>query len=108
MLKAQGGGSKLLRRARAAWCRMSARVELTLAMLRRQTIELGLEISADDRVGEANAARLLKFHGDPLRRMRGEGTGPVHCRVGVGGSKISYRLIDLATWIERRRELSTT
>ena len=82
------------------------RLELTLRLLRRKVKENVLPISADERVSEVVAAGLLLLHPDTLRRLRGEGSGPMHFKIGVGGSKVSYRLIDLAIWLEGRREIS--
>jgi hypothetical protein len=81
-----------------------ARIELTLALLRRRAIDDGFTVSADDRVSEANAARLLELHGDTLAQKRKEGCGPISYGIGLGRAKVSYRLVDIAVWIESRRE----
>jgi hypothetical protein len=70
-----------------------ARIELTLALLRRRALDEGFTVSADDRVSEANAARLLELHGDTLVQKRKEGSGPVSYGIGFGRAKVSYRLV---------------
>ena len=82
-------------------------VELTLALLRRATRDGGFALTADDRVSEMNAARLLQVHVCTLARWRLEGGGPKSYGIGVGRAKISYRLIDVALFIERHREKAT-
>ena len=84
----------------------TGRTELTLALLRRRARDCQFTVSADERVSEASAARLLEVHPDTLARKRGEGTGPAAYAVPLGRAKVTYRLIDLAVWIESRREKS--
>ncbi len=61
-------------------------------------------VTGDLRVGEADAARLLGLSASRLKAMRHEAGGPPSYRVGVAGSRVSYRLDTLAGWIEQRRE----
>jgi hypothetical protein len=77
------------------------RLEVVLAMLRRQAEESTMMVTADQRVGEKDAARLIGMHPDTLRRRRGEGTGPDFYRLGVGGSSFSYRFTDLAVFVDQ-------
>jgi hypothetical protein len=80
------------------------RIELTVTMLKRQVLDLALLMTADERVGERDAARLLELHPDSVARLRKEGRGPVAYVLGLGRARVSYRLLDLALWIEGRRE----
>lgn len=64
----------------------------------------GIVMSADQRVSEADAARLIGLQPASLKNLRAEGGAPPSYRVPVGGSRLSYRIFDLAQWIERRRE----
>jgi hypothetical protein len=83
---------------------LEARIEATTLALRAAAIEQQMSISGDDRVGEASAAALLGFENESLAKRRSEGKGPVAYKVPVGGAKVSYRLSDLARWIEQSRE----
>jgi hypothetical protein len=76
----------------------------TLVRLRATAIELGARISGDDRIGERDAARLLGIEPDTLGKQRQEGRAPPHYRAPIGGARISYKLSDLAAWLEGRRE----
>ena len=80
------------------------RVDETLAMLRAAAIEQGLAVSGDDRVGESCAAALLGIECETLAKKRSEGKAPAAYKVPVGTARISYRLADLARWIEQGRE----
>lgn len=64
----------------------------------------GIGISGDMRIGEKDAARLLGYAAGHLKAMRQEGRGPVFYQRGVYGSRVSYRIADLAAWIEAGRE----
>lgn len=64
----------------------------------------GLIMSADQRVSEVDAATLLCINPATLKNLRQEGSAPVSYRVSVGGCRVSYRLFDLAVWIEKKRE----
>ena len=80
------------------------RTELALALLRKDAQDRAFTVSADERVGERDAARLLELHPDTLVRLRREGRGPPAYALGLGRARISYRLLDLAVWVEARRE----
>jgi hypothetical protein len=77
---------------------------LALELLRKHVQDRAFTISADERVGERDAAELLELHRDSLARLRQEGKGPPAYVLGLGRARISYRLIDLVLWIEGRRE----
>jgi hypothetical protein len=81
-----------------------ARAAVVLAMFRARATELQMIISADGRISEHDAAILLKIHRDTLRRKRNEGSGPKGYTIGVGKSQISYRLTDLARYVEKNRQ----
>jgi hypothetical protein len=89
---------------RAAGDDLDDRVEATALALRAAAIEGQMPISGDDRIGESCAARLLGIEAETLARKRSEARGPPAYRLPVSGAKISYRLRDLAIWIEQHRE----
>ncbi|WP_406828699.1 hypothetical protein [Microbulbifer sp. ARAS458-1] len=65
----------------------------------------GMQLSFDLRIGEADAAAVLGYSPDHLQRIRREKTGPTAYRRGIGNkTRVSYRLVDLAHWIEGTRE----
>lgn len=66
--------------------------------------ERGFLVTADERIGEPDAATLLGVNTGSLRNMRTLGTSPPFYRRPAGGSRISYRLDDIATWLEQGRE----
>lgn len=75
-------------------------VRVLLASVERNAIVM----SADQRVSEADAARLIGLAPASLKNLRAEGGAPPAYRVPVGGSRLSYRIFDLALWIEGKRE----
>lgn len=83
---------------------LSARHAECERLLRDSAIAGGMTITGDGRVSEADAAALLGFTAGGFRNMRQEGKGPRSFGLGVGGSRVSYRLADLASWIEAARE----
>jgi hypothetical protein len=76
------------------------RIDITYALLLNAAVTSGCWQSGDQRVGEVDAAALLGWEVGSLRNARTEGRGPPHYRVGGGGSKVSYRIYDLAVWLE--------
>lgn len=83
---------------------MKDQIEETKQMLLESCREYSFLVTADERVGETEAAVLLGYAAETLRNMRSLGTGPAHYKRGVGGGRASYRLSDLAEWIEQARE----
>jgi hypothetical protein len=79
-------------------------VDLATKTLMESAEDFGLVVSGDRRVNEAGAAKLLGFSHKHLKAIRHAGNGPVVYAVGVDGSRLSYRLSDLASWIEMGRE----
>jgi hypothetical protein len=84
--------------------RFELAVASTTAMLRRAVREQGIPITIDERIGERDAARLLMLHPDTLARRRAEGTAPPAYGLGLGRARVSYRLTDLAIFIEAARK----
>ena len=79
-------------------------IEATTHALTIATNEAQLFVSGDGRVSEADAAGLLGYSASYMRQLRAEGKGPAAYAIGINGGRISYRLADLAAWIESRRE----
>ena len=89
---------------RAAGEDLEARIEATTLALRTAAIEQQVPISGDCRVSEASAAALLEISCETFAKWRSEGRGPVAYKVPIAGAKVSYRLRDLALWVEQGRE----
>ena len=75
-------------------------VTRTAARLHASAAHHRLTMSGDFRVSEKNAAYLLGYSAKYLKSLRHAGTGPRFYEIGVGGSRISYKFEDLASWIE--------
>lgn len=82
---------------------MNDRIANTATMLLESAREWGLTVTGDQRVSEASAAQLLSLAPRYLKKIRLDSTGPVFYPRGMDGCKISYRIHDLAEWIERAR-----
>jgi len=78
-------------------------IKETEAMLRAAAVLAGCAISGDGRVTEQDAANLLSYSRSQLKAMRAEGNGPDYYAVGMNGGRVSYRLSDLASWVEMAR-----
>lgn len=80
------------------------RVQSTLNDYRAWCIGNSVVVTPDGRVGESDAAALLGY-GNPgsLKNLRQQGFGPPHYLRVVAGAKVSYRLADLAIWVEKSR-----
>lgn len=63
----------------------------------------GFWLSADERLGEADVADLLGLTAGSLANKRREGTAPRAYELGGGRHRVTYRLIDVARWIEAHR-----
>jgi hypothetical protein len=79
------------------------RVETTARLFLDAAIERGMWLSGDGRIGEVDAAALLGWTVGSLRNARTEGRGPRAYRIGGGGHRVSYRITDLAEWVEEQR-----
>lgn len=84
--------------------RIEDRIEATAAALLASVRDNDLTITGDHRVSESDAAALLAYAPKYLAQMRQEGRGPRCFKIGMNGSRISYRLSDLACWIENSGE----
>lgn len=82
----------------------AARIAATATALEAAAVAAGKWITADGRVGEQDAAELIGLAASTLSNRRQAGTAPAHFRLGGGGHRVSYRLIDLARFIEFLRE----
>lgn len=76
----------------------------TAACLRAAAADRRMFVTADDRVNEEDAAQLMGYAVGTLRNMRSAGGGPSFYNRPLGGFSKSYRLADLAKWMERARE----
>lgn len=81
-----------------------SRLAATEAQLFDAATSLGCWLTGDRRIGEADLARIIGWSADSLRNARAEGKGPVHFRLGGGGHRVTYRLSDVAAWIETHCE----
>lgn len=79
-------------------------IESTMRMILKAATDQHMVMSADMRVGEKDAATLLGYVQGSLRNLRQMGQAPTSYQRPVNGARISYRLMDLACWIEERRE----
>lgn len=77
-------------------------LEKLVSMLLKAAQAEAMEMSADQRIGEDDAAKLLALKKDTLRRARQEGRGPKFSYAGVGKARVSYRLERLAEWLQSR------
>jgi hypothetical protein len=79
------------------------RVDACLRLLLARVREDSMVLSGDLRVSEQDAANLLGYSAQHLKLLRHEGKGPEHYGRGMNGARVSYRLHDLAQWIEASR-----
>jgi hypothetical protein len=80
------------------------RIEQTTETLRAAVEDMNVAVSSDSRVSEAVAARLLGYAQGSLKNLRLDGAGPAHYKRPFDGTACSYRLGDLAEWLESARE----
>jgi len=85
---------------------LQERIAKTEALMLQECQRRGVVLTADLRVGEAAAAELLGYSEGSLKNLRSTfGMGPAHYRrPAPGGGRISYRIEDLAEWVEKARE----
>jgi hypothetical protein len=83
---------------------VDARILSTLDVFERACRDSGIAVTADRRVSEADATLLLGYAPGSLKNLRTLGAAPPHYRRAAGGGRISYRLSDLAAWVEAGRE----
>ena len=73
----------------------------TLELLLEAATRAGIVVTGDLRVSERDLEGLLGYSDRYLRQMRDEGRAPPSYRLN---GRRSYRLPDVAGWIERHRE----
>lgn len=78
-------------------------VETATEQFRQFALRESLVVSGDERVNEKGAAKLLGYSVGHMKSLRQEGNGPTFYVMGVDGGRFSYRLCDLASWIEMQR-----
>lgn len=76
------------------------RIEVCAQMLREAARAAEMTITGDQRVSEANAAMLLGLAAGTLRNWRQQGEGPRSFATPMDGGRLSYRIGDLAAWVE--------
>jgi hypothetical protein len=81
------------------------RIAATEAALLTAARDAGMPVTGDGRVRECDAAALLGYGVETLAKKRAAGTGPSAYGRGFAGARVSYRLEDLAIWIEEGREI---
>lgn len=79
------------------------RIAATQKALEESCRESSVWVSADGRVSELVAAGLLGYAPATLKNRRCEGTAPPHYQIGGNGSKVTYALHDLSTYLESMR-----
>ncbi|MBB4226021.1 hypothetical protein [Variovorax guangxiensis] len=72
--------------------------------LHRCALATGLTVSGDLRVNERDAALLIGYSHGHMKALRQQGNGPRVYALGVAGGRYSYRLDDLASWVEMAAE----
>lgn len=83
---------------------LDLRIARTTACFLQAAADRGMFITADSRVNESDAGDLIGYATGSLRNMRSAGAGPAYFNRPLGGYAKSYRLEDLAAWVERSRE----
>lgn len=79
-------------------------IESTMRMILKAATDAHMVMSADMRVGEKDAAKLIGYAAGSLKNLRQMGGAPIYYNRPVHGSRVSYRLMDLAAWLEERRQ----
>ena len=83
---------------------LEGRVARTTACFLQAAVDRGMFVTADGRVSEADAGELTGYAAGTLRNMRSAGAGPAFFNRPLCGFAKSYRLEDLAEWVEKSRE----
>jgi hypothetical protein len=82
----------------------AVQIDITFRMYVQAAHREGFAVSPDLRVSEKDAATLLGYSPGYLKTMRQEGRAPVSYLRGWNGCRISYRLLDIARWVESARD----
>lgn len=94
----------ILDQAATLTVRLNGRADATAEALRRAANDAGFYITGDDRIGETDLAMLLGWSAGTLANRRREGKAPPHYLVSAASHRVTYRIGDVAVWIEARRE----
>lgn len=80
---------------------LEQRVEATTRLLMDACRDQGIALTGDLRISEKSAAILLGISPGTLKNKRTvDGSAPRHYRLPFAGCQVSYRLRDIAAWIE--------
>lgn len=82
---------------------LADRARRTAETLRAAAEAAAMHVTADDRIGECDLARLLGVAAGTMANRRREGRGPPHFAMPFARHRVTYRIDDVATWIERSR-----
>lgn len=82
---------------------LAERIARTAERFRAEVVEGRAFMTGDRRVGVDVAARLVGLSASYLKNLR-NGSGPRWYRIGGAGHRVTYRLDDLAAWVEGRRD----
>lgn len=84
---------------------LDGRTDETSDLLQKAARDAGMWISGDLRIGESDLATLLGFAPGTLANRRRQGSAPPAFNLAGRGHRVTYRIADVAAWIEARREL---
>ncbi|MBN4938238.1 hypothetical protein JY409_09320 [Stenotrophomonas maltophilia] len=107
MTEVKSGIAQIRRKARALGilrAEIDGESQRTAQVLEQAARAASYWISADGRVGEADLATLLGITAASLANKRREGTAPRAFNLSGGGHRVTYRLEDVALWIESHRD----
>lgn len=76
----------------------------TAERLEAAALAAGYWVSADGRMGEGDVADMIGLTPGTLANKRREGTAPRAYELGGRGHRVTYRIIDVARWIEAHRD----
>lgn len=80
---------------------MENRITEAVERMEKVAQEKGYFVTADGRVSEEVAAEFIGVSFGTLKNWRCQGKAPRHYKKPVARCGSSYRLIDIAEWIER-------
>lgn len=95
---------EVMEKAAQLAARLDGRAEATADLLLLAARAAGYHVTGDLRVGESDLAALLGITCGALANKRREGKGPACYSLPAGGHRVTYRIADVAAWIEARRE----